>query len=586
MEIHSNNPNKLNSYINQNNSIHKEKILTIPFKTKKQYKREDFEFISNAGQGAYAKVYKVKDLTIKEQPIKAIKVMEINTMKQLHKLYHIYLENEVLNNLEHPNIVSIEGIFEDQGKIFIILEYLNKGDFSDLLTLNYPLKEETIQFYVAEIVNVLEYLKKNKIVHRDLKPENMMLDSNYHLKVIDFATARILGKYFDEGTMTFVDDGFIDNNQKAKNKDLSSKTDNNNDPECGKEKTSSDNSMDIEIEPIEAKEEPKDIIEQNNTQQDESKKEEEKKTEKMEGRINSSPDDPLKFKNSPDFSDDDEDFYSNNNTNTAAKEKFRDDVDEEKEIINRQKRGITFVGTAEYVSPEVLKDIPADCGADIWALGCILYLMFYGQTPFKEKTEYLIFQKIKQNTLTFPEKEIPVDAKDLISKLLEFDPKKRLGNGEDGTENDFEHLKNHPFFKGINFDKLPEMDVPNYETFRLKPKLASIKAHKDESKTVPKKEIERKIEILKKGILSKKSPLLHYNTREIIVDSTPKLEYIDPNTKQIKGSVYLTKKCSAEPCDDVVFYLNTPKRVFKFKSSEKEAFVWVKTINDAIKKYA
>ena len=52
--------------------------------------------------------------------------------------------------------------------------------------MNYPLKEETIRFYAAEIVSFLEYLQKQKIVHRDLKPNNIMLNDNNHLQIIDF----------------------------------------------------------------------------------------------------------------------------------------------------------------------------------------------------------------------------------------------------------------------------------------------------------------------------------------------------------------------------------------------------------------
>jgi serine/threonine protein kinase len=53
------------------------------------------------------------------------------------------------------------------------------------------LTEEGKRFYIAEIVNLLEYLHTNGITHRDLKPENLMLDSQGHLKLIDFGTADI-----------------------------------------------------------------------------------------------------------------------------------------------------------------------------------------------------------------------------------------------------------------------------------------------------------------------------------------------------------------------------------------------------------
>ena len=81
-----------------------------------------------------------------------------------------------------------------------------------------------------------------------------------------------------------------------------------------------------------------------------------------------------------------------------------------------ERRG-TFVGTAFYVSPEMLNDNQACPESDLWALGCIVYQMFSGEVPFSGATDYATFQKILAREVAFPE-SIPVDARDLIDKLL------------------------------------------------------------------------------------------------------------------------------------------------------------------------
>lgn len=60
---------------------------------------------------------------------------------------------------------------------------------------------------------------------------------------------------------------------------------------------------------------------------------------------------------------------------------------------------------------------------------------------------------IKERKIIFPN-YLPVEAVDIIDKLLQIDPKKRLGAGDIGSDNEYDKLKAHPFFKGINFKRL------------------------------------------------------------------------------------------------------------------------------------
>ncbi|POR35005.1 Serine/threonine-protein kinase ksg1 [Tolypocladium paradoxum] len=106
-------------------------------------------------------------------------------------------------------------------------------------------------------------------------------------------------------------------------------------------------------------------------------------------------------------------------------------------------RAASFVGTAEYVSPELLTHKNACKASDLWAFGCIIYQLLAGRPPFKAGSEYLTFQKIVNLEYEFPP-GFPPSARDLVERCLVLDPARRLT---------IEHIKNHEFFQGQQFGK-------------------------------------------------------------------------------------------------------------------------------------
>ena len=106
-------------------------------------------------------------------------------------------------------------------------------------------------------------------------------------------------------------------------------------------------------------------------------------------------------------------------------------------------KGNSFVGTAEYVSPELLTDKLACKASDLWAFGCIIYQLLAGRPPFKAANEYLTFQKIVALDYQFPA-GFPAVTKDLVERLLVLDPTSRLS---------IEHVKNHEFFYGVSWGR-------------------------------------------------------------------------------------------------------------------------------------
>ncbi|XP_066581133.1 3-phosphoinositide-dependent protein kinase 1 isoform X2 [Prorops nasuta] len=123
----------------------------------------------------------------------------------------------------------------------------------------------------------------------------------------------------------------------------------------------------------------------------------------------------------------------------------------------RQRRG-SFVGTAQYVSPELLTDKTASRASDLWALGCIVYQMVAGLPPFRSRSEYMIFQKILKLEYEIPDGFCEL-ARSLVSQLLVLEPTQRLG-ARDEHGAGYPSIRAHPFFQCVDFETLHEQTPP------------------------------------------------------------------------------------------------------------------------------
>jgi protein-serine/threonine kinase len=101
------------------------------------------------------------------------------------------------------------------------------------------------------------------------------------------------------------------------------------------------------------------------------------------------------------------------------------DKDENPQKARKSERRGSFVGTAEYVSPELLKYNTCGFESDVWAIGCILYQFFTGSPPFKGGTEYLTFEKIINVDFAY-HTALPQEVCNIIDSILVFDASKRM----------------------------------------------------------------------------------------------------------------------------------------------------------------
>ncbi|XP_042066994.1 serine/threonine-protein kinase OXI1-like [Salvia splendens] len=111
----------------------------------------------------------------------------------------------------------------------------------------------------------------------------------------------------------------------------------------------------------------------------------------------------------------------------------------------------SFVGTEEYVAPEVVLGDGHDFAVDWWCLGVMLYEMLYGATPFRGANRKETFYRIVTRVPDLTGESTPLRG--LIGRLLEKDPRKRISVSE---------IKGHDYFKAVDWDVITEMPRPPF----------------------------------------------------------------------------------------------------------------------------
>lgn len=108
---------------------------------------------------------------------------------------------------------------------------------------------------------------------------------------------------------------------------------------------------------------------------------------------------------------------------------------------------MSFVGTHEYLAPEIIKGEGHGSAVDWWTFGIFLYELLFGRTPFKGSGNRATLFNVVGQPLRFPESPVvSFSARDLIRGLLVKEPQHRLAYKRGATE-----IKQHPFFEGVNW---------------------------------------------------------------------------------------------------------------------------------------
>ena len=221
------------------------------------------------------------------------------------------------------------------------------------------------------------------------------------------------------------------------------------------------------------------------------------------------------------------------------------------------KRKVSTLLSADYISPELLDEGEAGVPADMWALGCIIYQMLVGAAPFVSATQYTTFDRIRSGIVEFP-LSLPPFAVDLIQSLLLPDPQLRIGVA------DIEELTTHIFFQGLDIQRIFTLQAPDYTTEML-----------------PEQILESKM--ILKDIVKKKAGWL-YKKRILEITEQPSIKYYEPIKFGFRGSIEISPQLKAESKNKTDFQILTPKRAYYFKTVTGSPEIWVTVVNDLVKK--
>lgn len=142
------------------------------------------------GQGSFGKVV-LAELSINKK-LYAIKVLRKDNLIETNQIPNIISEKNIMMEVDHPFLVSLDYVFSDPLRIHLIMPFINGGELYQIAKSKGRLDEHSVKFYTVQVVLALGYMHSKGIVHRDLKLENVMIDQDGYIKLIDYGLAKVV----------------------------------------------------------------------------------------------------------------------------------------------------------------------------------------------------------------------------------------------------------------------------------------------------------------------------------------------------------------------------------------------------------
>ena len=149
--------------------------IAIDFKNFIRQRNENvydiYEKLEHLGNGSYGDVYKVKRK--KDNEIRALKEIKKSLLNEGNNFNEIRNEINILKEIDHPNVLEIYEFFEDEKKIYIIMEFCNEGDLFNKAEGCGVMSEFVVKYIMYQVFLAINVLHMKKVVHGDIKAENI-----------------------------------------------------------------------------------------------------------------------------------------------------------------------------------------------------------------------------------------------------------------------------------------------------------------------------------------------------------------------------------------------------------------------------
>ena len=407
---------------------------------------DQFEQLDIIGRGAFGEVRLARERDT--GAVFAMKKLRKAEMLSRGQVHHARAELDVMSQVDDSNewVVKLHYSFSDDDFLYLLMEYVPGGDLMALLMKRDVLTEAEAKFYTAQTVLAIESLHKLSFIHRDIKPDNLLLDRHGHIKLTDFGLVKSLAqmrlRFYTPGGASAAtartNGGLAKNSGGTVGQPPSPVAPGT--PTPGVTTTTASAAV-VASAAVAAHEEES-------------------------GRAAAPPRGGGTRAPPAGAAEAAAAAAAAGMGGTAKWEGMS--RRERMQTWNRNRKTLIWstVGTPDYMAPEILLETGYTSACDWWSVGVVLYEMLVGYPPFYGDDSLITCRRIlcHRETLAFPpEATLSPHAISLIRGFL-CERAERLGSRSGADE-----IKAHPFFDGIVWERLRDVDAAPY-----KPQVASL----------------------------------------------------------------------------------------------------------------